>query len=243
MFITKALCGLKTIPNGVVPLSSPCKKPAVMRLSCLAVFGVALLLVAGVSSSLGDSLNLKAQPPDISAGFLTTTYDATTGLFTASGFPVSFNISGNSTPDYPSISSGQYQLIAQVTPAGQPVSGSLNITGTIPGLTSSGTLLTGTLSQFGFQNAGGDIFEFIYHVTGGDLASYYHGQTGIILDATNSGFKGSFTTNFAASPFLGISDNVMLVPEASSMLLLLGAVAFGVPIWGIRRSRRSADHA
>jgi len=188
---------------------------------------------------MGANLNLSVHKPDLSAGYLTTSYSATTGIISVNGWPLAFNLNGNSTPDYPSIVGGQYRLSAQVTPTGKLMTGSLKITGTIPSLATSGTLLTGQLSQFEYQSAGGDIFGFIFDVTGGDLAPYYNGEAGVILDATNSGFKGSFSNNFAASPFLSVADNtaIHVVPEPSTMLLLLSVLAFGLPAWACHRLR------
>jgi hypothetical protein len=127
----------------------------------------------------------------------------------------------------------QWSLSGQLTPTGQPVPGTgiLDITGTIPGLASSGTLLTGQLLKFGFETGGGDIFEFVFDDLGGDLAPYYggyDGETGVILDAQNSGFDGSFANNFTAGPSLSVADNSVVVPEPSTSILLLSALAFGL---------------
>lgn len=118
----------------------------------------------------GASLDLGAHPPDISAAFITTEYNATTGEFIANGWPTSFNLNGTSTPNFPMIAGGLYSIDVKLTPTGQPVAGSLDITGEIPNFATSGTLLTGQISQFGYQSGGGNIFEFVFNVTGGDLA-------------------------------------------------------------------------
>src|SRR5208283_1686959 len=110
-----------------------------------------LPVAADLNPLRGSSLDLTDQGPDISAGFLTASYDATTGIISSNGWSVAFNLGNNSTVAPYSIVAGQYHLSAQVSPTGQPISGSLNITGTIPGLASSGTLLTCQLSEFGFQ--------------------------------------------------------------------------------------------
>ena len=69
------------------------------------------------------------------------------------------------------------------------------IGGTIASLGfSSGTLLTGDLTAFGFLNAGGDPLEFLFGVTGGDAASHFGPVVGIRL--SNSGFTGTFASNF-----------------------------------------------
>ncbi len=192
--------------------------------------------------AMGATLNLTAHPPDVSAGFLNASYNATTGILSADGFPISFNLGGASGPTYPTIYGGQYFLNVDLTPTGQPVPGTgvLDITGTIPGLASSGTLLTGQLTNFGYQSGGGNIFEFAFDDLGGDLAPYYggyDGETGVILDAQNSGFNGSFANSFTAGPFLSISDNTSIVPEPSTAILLLAILAFGAPVLVYRRLR------
>jgi hypothetical protein len=202
-------------------------RQSAVRMVCLAVFGFIGICGGGSRLSWGGTLNLAAHPPDLSAGFLTTSYDATTGILTADGWPISFNLSSSLTPDYPTILGGQYKLSAHIGPDGSMIGGSLDVTGTIPNLANSGTLLTGQLAQFGFQSEGGDIFEFIFNVTGGDLAPYYNGSTNVILGATCSGFNGSFANNFAAMPYLSIADNT-IVPEPSTTILLLSALALGL---------------
>ena len=129
-------------------------------------------------------------------------------------------------------------MSAQVGPDGSLVAGSLDVTGTIPNLASSGTLLTGQLAQFGFEPQGGDIFEFIFDVTGGDLAHYYNGETSVVLDATGSGFTGSFANNFAAMPYLSVADNSAVVPEPSAAVLSLSGLAYGLSALVSLRLRR-----
>jgi len=211
----------------------------IYRIFSAAAFAVIGIMTCECLPAMASSLDLSAQPPDLSAGYLNVTYDATTGTLSAVGWPMSFNEGGN-PPEHASIVGGNYDLTADLTQSGLPVSGSLKITGTIPGLASSGTLLTGQLqlsqSGFGFQSpqaiqqsGSGDIFEFVFNVTGGDLAPYYQGKASVILDAWCSGFNGSFTTSFAASPYLSVADNSAVVPEPSTAILLLTALALGLP--------------
>ena len=163
----------------------------IYRIFSAAVFGVIGILSCECLPAMASSLDLSAQPPDLSAGYLNVTYDATTGTLSTVGWPMSFNTGGN-TPEHASVVGGNYDLTAHLTQSGVPVSGSLKITGTIPGLASSGTLLTGQLqlsqtgSQAGFgfqspqaiqQSGSGDIFEFVFNVTGGDLAHLLPGQS------------------------------------------------------------------
>jgi hypothetical protein len=215
-------------------------------LGCIGILGFQ------ASITRGDSLGLTSQNPDLFASFLTIDYSASgsTGTLTVTGWPTSFNINGIGTPNYPLIGGNDaYSITAQINKTtGQPVSGILDVTGTIAGLASSGTLLTGQLTRFGFMPPpGGDVFEFIFAVTGGDLAPYYHGQVGVEVTATTgSGFDGSFTASFDSLPSETVADNFPLpaVPEPAVATQLLGALAMAflaMAFFGLRR--RSAVRA
>ena len=178
------------------------KRGSMRGVVCAALCGFFSVIGFQSLPARGASLDLGAHPPDISAAFITTEYNATTGEFIANGWPTSFNLNGTSTPNFPMIAGGLYSIDVKLTPTGQPVAGSLDITGEIPNFATSGTLLTGQISQFGYQSGGGNIFEFVFNVTGGDLAPYYDGETNVILDATGSGFNGSFAEQLSSNAFL-----------------------------------------
>jgi hypothetical protein len=206
-------------------------------LGCLAVG----MLCIDESPAAGSTLNLSAQYPDLGALSLTASYEpssGSTGTFSVTGWPTEFTLSGTNSPAIGGSSS--YNLTAIINKlTGDPVSGSFAVDGTIPSLgASSGTLLTGTLSQFGYQDAGGDIFEFVFKLTGGDLAHYYStNQIGIILTATGSGFTGSFLTPFGTDASQAVSDNYgyTAVPEPSTGILLVGVLACVLPVFTRRR--------
>jgi hypothetical protein len=108
---------------------------------------------------------------------------------------------------------------------GNPLSGSLNVFGTVAEIgATSGTLLTGEITDFGFIDPpGGDIFEFAFALTGGDLAPYYgHQRALVVMNLFNSGFDGTFATDFV-NDGLGVADTYGHMPEPSHVgLLLLG---------------------
>ncbi len=63
----------------------------------------------------------------------------------------------------------------------------------------TGTLLTGNLSQFGFDGVDYP-FEFYFHITGGDAAPLYGKgwiPGGIVIFDT--GFPGDFTQDFSSN--------------------------------------------
>jgi hypothetical protein len=190
-------------------------------------------LIIDVSPARGSTIDLSdIQNPDIAALSLTTKYTpsaGSTGTFTINGWPTSFTVATGDGPHAISVT-GTYSLTAQINKAtGQFLSGSFMIGGTIPTMPgiNSGTLLTGTLTNFGFGNGGGDFFQFLANITGGDLAHYYPGKLGIQVDANNSGFTGSFMTSFASADSDTSSDNASLtvVPEPSTATVLCGGLA------------------
>ena len=173
--------------------------------------------------------------PDIASGFIDVSYDAGLDEFTADGFAVTFNDDGVGAPV--GIVAGTFFISASIDEDGNPVSGVLSIDGNVLGF--GPNLLTGTLSEFGFGNPpGGNIFEFLFDVDGGDLAtSDFYGvpgsgaQVGVILDANGGGFDGTFDVsfdNYGGVPGTGngVADTAPLVPEPASLLLILAVGAF-----------------
>lgn len=69
----------------------------------------------------------------------------------------------------------------------------------------SGTLLTGEILAFGFENQGAlDDFDFRFVPTGGALLSFYaSGDLGVTLELENSTFNDDFSVNFGGSPAKG----------------------------------------
>jgi hypothetical protein len=67
-------------------------------------------------------------------------------------------------------------------------------------------------------------------------AGYYGPRAGTVLNALNSGFGGSFTTSFCNDGWSGLSDT-FVVPEPSSVTLLLMAVAGGLLLLALARRR------
>jgi len=209
----------------------------------LGVVGTGILSIHG-PTVLGGSLNLQPQDPDLNSGFLTVQYSPSSGslgTFSVSGYPLTLALSDSGTPyTISTTGTNDYQLTALINEnTGQATSGTLDIGGTISPIASSGTLLTGTLANFG---ASGDVFEFIFNVTGGDLVPYYPAQIGVELTATGSGFTGSFLTPFATTAYAGVADNFSytIVPEPGAVALMLAAGAFS--LIGRKVRRRQSRH-
>ena len=172
------------------------------------------LLAANSANAALLGLNLDPAP-DIFSSFITVDYDMGTQTLTADGFALNlFDGADNA------IAGGTFSLTASVDNSGVLSGGSLMIGGTTGGF-NSGTLLTGSLTALGFDDAGGDPLEFMFDVTGGDLAGMYGSSGGIIM--TNTGFNaGLFTGNFTSGDMAASSDTGVptSVPEPESLLLL-----------------------
>jgi hypothetical protein len=120
--------------------------------------------------------------------------------------------------------------------------GSLTINGDLG--TGPETLLTGTLktgaggTAFGFEGPpGGNIFEFLFTVTGGDpkvvsdFGGLGSGNHGVIVNAAfeHGGFpfNGTWNSFFANDGVSGVADTFVQVPEPRvTILFLVGAGAW-----------------
>jgi len=177
------------------------------------------LLLGSVAQAapLGLTLN---DFPDIVSAFIDVTYNATSDTLNANGFAEELDDDGSVPAE--AIAGGSFSLTATIDASGALSAGSLSIGGTVASLGfNSGTLLTGTLTAFGFPDAGGDPLEFLFDVTGGDAAALYGGGSipgGIIL--SDSGFPGSFDSNF---------DN--LVDGVGSGVSDTGVVPLPAAVW------------
>ena len=182
--------------------------------------------------------------PDITSGFIDVTYDATANILSANGFALTLDDDGvgdleNIYAFGSDIDPGTFLITAEIDDFGTLIGGTLTVEGTVPDLGfNSGTLLTGDLTDFGYPDAGGNPLEFLFDVTGGDVAGLYAGTSGgVILGAT--GFGGSFAADFDnlmfGMPGTGAGFGDTGVPEPSTLsLLMLGLIATRL------RRRRSA---
>jgi len=209
-----------------------------MRLSGWTASAIAALALFGGQAATATPLGLDLLPagpgadPDIFAGFGSATYTAATDQFVITMQPQTIFSGG---VNYGIVAGlADYTLIAEIDDFGNLVSGSLTINGTAGGLGfNSGTLLTGTITEFGFDTALAP-FEFVFDVTGGDAAGLWGSEPGGII-LTGTGFGGSFGSDFS-SAFAGTSDTGVVIPEPSTGLL------FGVAllILGLSARRRAA---
>jgi hypothetical protein len=172
---------------------------------------IAVLALAGTSQA--SLMNLTPGLPDIFSANITVNYDAASDLFSADGQALQLTLPDLSTF---TITGGVFYINMTVGPSGVPSAGTVSLLGTIPALgATSGTLATGAITAFGYSDPpGGEIFEFVVSVTLGDLLPP-GAVAGVILDAWDSDFNGTFDDNFANTPGLGVSD--AFVPEPATL--------------------------
>ena len=199
--------------------------------------GTALPLVAVFT--LGAASQVQAAPlnltlldtPDIASSFISVGYNAGSDAFTASGFALELDDDGSVPPE--TITDGAFDITASIDAAGAlNLGGTLNINGTVASLGfNSGTLLTGSLTAFGFKDSGGEPLEFLFSVTGGDAAGLYGGvgSIGGIILSGDTGFTGDFNFDFTGDG-TAVAD-VAPVPLPAAVWLfgagLLGLVGIG----------------
>lgn len=189
------------------------------------LLGMGLLAALAARSAQAAPLGLTLiDKPDIVSAFIDVTYDATSDTLTASGFALAIDV-----PPPTPIVGGTFDLLATIDDTGALISGSLTVGGAVLG--GGPMLLTGVLNSFGFPSGPGDPFEFLFNVTGGDLAGLFGGigsLNGVILSGT--GFPGDFTGDFdnliAGIPGTGTGmADIAPVPEPATItLFLLGAI-------------------
>jgi hypothetical protein len=196
-----------------------------MRRGMVVLLAGLLLMPAAQAALVGVTLQ---SSPDITSGFLQVNYLAGTGAFSVSGFALTLETPPAEAPPDFNITNGPFTINLVLGPTGSLTSGNITVGGSIPALSASGPLLTGTATAFGFMGppTGGSLFDFKFNVTGGSLGAYYPvgSQLGVIMHAVTS-FGGSFAANYA-NDGSGSADAALLVPEPTSLaLLLLGLTA------------------
>ncbi len=204
-----------------------------------------LILVCGLA--LGTGLIAHAAPlnltladyPDVTGNLFDVSYVANNAPnnLNISGYDVAMDDDGVGpllSPD--SLSAGSFLISASVTTGGVATGGSITITGDyLSTLGLTGTLVTGTLTDFGFDSppSGLDYFEFKFVVTGGLMATPQYfglpGSTlGVIYDAQEDLFSTNataFASSFASQPFgsgwLNSRADVAPIPEPATLSLIL----------------------
>jgi hypothetical protein len=204
--------------------------------SLLAFVALLFASVAVTSSSQASLINLTQGYPDIFSAGVSVTYNAGTDAFNLHGQSLTLTQTDLTVH---TITSGVFDISMTVATGGViSPGGTIAITGTVPDVgATSGTLLQGTITQIGYSNPpGGNIFEFLFTATGGDLLpAGAHG--GVVVDSWNAkatGFNGSFDANFSNTAAWGVADAYL--PEPATMAFL----AFGATTLALCRRLSNA---
>ena len=182
---------------------------------------IAFMLAAGVfvlRPALADLLGILPSFPLLTydnTGVIL--YNSSTNRLTVNASPIAFRASPTQPPVLVTPVPGSGEVFAiniNVDESGTLLGGipgdDLLVTGnaTVNGTNYSGTLLSGEVRAFGFEDSGGptDSYDFEFEVTGGQLAFLFEDQDiGVVLTSEMSSFNGSFVRNFigAAKGTLG----------------------------------------
>jgi hypothetical protein len=205
-----------------------------------AVGGIAALAAIGLAPATASAtpLNLILQLPDVVSGLIDITYNAGTDVLSMSGVSLELDDDG-SPPNIGLDVLGTFVIDAEIDSSGNLVlsptnaSNTITVTGEV-GPYTSGTLITGDLTDFGWSGgSSGMVLEFTFDVTGGDLASVggfgTFDEGGVIVGTgsnTFSSWASSWDNLFFGIPGTGSgTSDTAPIPEPSTALLLYGGIA------------------
>jgi len=210
------------------------KLPQISKVTACVVLGLGMLALSNQSQAALLNFNFDQSKSDTLSSGIDFTYNAMTNMLTGSGFADSYRGENEAHAPHNIGNNGGFTLSAEIDELGVLSSGTLAITGTVVehGFT-SGTLLVGTLTDFGFDSNG--TLDFLFTATGGDALSLYGGKGGIII--TSSGFNG-FTSNWN-SGILGSNAYTVIVPVPAAVWLF-GSGLIGLVGVARRSSKKQA---
>jgi hypothetical protein len=192
------------------------------KVRALRVLFLAAFLVLGASAaSQAGPLGVNIDPyPDIMSGFITTTYNATSGAFSASGWALTLD-TGTGQQNITT----NFRLTATIDKTGQASAAALTI-----GSAASPYLYTATLMGFAFNAIQGGVMEFLFGpATGSYVPSIYSDSKPLDLQlSAGTGFMGTFATGFTSSSGtaeLRGDPPPQGTPEPSALLVMMIAAA------------------
>jgi hypothetical protein len=209
-----------------------------MKRGLLAVF--LLLMVSSASQAGPLGVDIKAIP-SINAGLISTSYNATTGAFGATGWALSLD-TGTGPINYSPLK--VFKLTATIDSSGVATNGSVTIgDATAP-------LLNGlTLLGFAFTSGPGATLEFLFGNVGGSYVSsgVYSAAPDRPLDvmltigSTNT-FQGNFSSNWTSTTTTGqVREDPAPEPSALLLMLMLMLMLAGAGGVCVRLRRRSVS--
>ncbi|MCK6370209.1 MAG: hypothetical protein L6Q83_02590 [Gammaproteobacteria bacterium] len=171
--------------------------------------GVVLLVAPLALAGNGALLGVQVDYPRINftegAASQGATYDGSTLTITST--PIFLTFTNGGTAEF--ISSGSLTITANIDGGGAFSGGSFSISGSVTDTATSnsysGTLLAGTVDDYGIVDVGGpggtDLADFDLTATSGSLKSLFdavNSNVAIVLSLEGSGFAGSFAAAWSA---------------------------------------------
>jgi hypothetical protein len=197
------------------------------------LFAAVLVLVASSASYAGPLGISTIEPyPDINVGFLSTTYNATTGAFASNGWALTLTQVGGTKLNITT----NFSLTATVNKdTGAFSGGTLTI-----GSAAAPLLKSVNLRAFDYDETRGGALEFLFESPTGAYTTPNNPTGGVVFDPTldidvtllpGSGFLGNWASSWSSSGGTAdarTADYTDGTPEPSSILLtLLGAAGLG----------------
>ena len=199
------------------------------------LFLFAILSLCFGGSASAALIGLTPSYPDLFA-YGSFEYDASNDLLTITATPFLLFYSAGSMDG---ISNGTNGYIAKINAngSGSFLTGGLDNTLTISGMVGdgtvyNGTLLTGNITNFGWEMSTYPDFDFTFDITGGQLAGLFGSYGGAIIHTENSTFS-SWNEDFGGT-FVKVDNFPVPIPATA---WIFGAGLVGLV--GIRRKLRS----
>jgi len=196
-----------------------------MKRGLLAVF----LLFTVSSVTQAGPLNVNIDPyPNILGGFITTTYIATTGAFTANGWALTLDTGTAQT----SITT-PFLLTATIDNTGVATNGNLTI-----GTSSAPLMSSPSLLGFAFSPVVGGSLEFLFGNPSGSYVPslYATGKAVDVMLTVGSSFLGNFSSNWSSSSNSAMVREDPPIPNPEPAVVLLMLTGAGA-LYGHRRKR------
>lgn len=167
-------------------------------------------------------------------------FDSSNGIFNAIGVPLETKfdsgrtlITGESSFNINILVNSQGEARSGTASHDLIVQGSMR-TSADPLANATNTLLTGTLLDFGYldiPNATTDVFDFLFQVTGGEMAGDIPSDTlGVFMVAEFSSFAGGFESNFTSQRIKGSIGPTAIPPQSVPAPATLWLLLLGLPI-------------
>jgi hypothetical protein len=189
--------------------------------------------LAGLQAVWADTITILPYP-DVSSSTLSVSYDATSGVFEATGIADTLSSMVSGSPETLGIDSGSFTLTANISNAGVASTGSMAVSGCVVahpdqfGCGLGSTLLqSATLSSLAFTDFADSELVFGFATMSGDLQAVMGSVVHVKMSLF--GFPGNFTQSFTTSEIsntadVGVNAATGVVPEPGTWALMASGI-------------------